>query len=148
MLAQNTSAAPAGSRTPLHCSPAAPDSAWTCGSEWGLLGARVESGVRGCGGAIGPVAGGDYLWVQMRGILGGCRGSGCMATRSLSSLISRCWLPPRDGTLCLCFPSQGPSLLLGKRGQKCPTAQLPSISCVWHAGFYSHAPAMGAGPAP
>lgn len=75
----------------------------------------MESGVRGCGGTVGPVAGGDYLWVQMRGILGGCRGSGVsMATEPEAPHLQVLASSPRWTPVPL-FSSQGPSLLLGKR---------------------------------
>lgn len=111
------------------------------------LGARVESGVRGCGGASGPVAGGDYLWVQTRGILGGCRKSGVsMLTEPEASHLQVLVSSPRWNPVPL-FSSQGPSPLLGKRTEM-PQPSFHLSSCVWHAGLLLlHLP-WGLGPAP
>lgn len=111
------------------------------------LGARVESGVRGCGGASGPGAGGDHLWVQTRGILGGCGRSGFSVPTEpeaphLQGLISS----PRRNPMPL-FSSQGPSPLLGKRTEMPqPSFHLPSW--VWHAGLLLLRLPWGLGSAP
>lgn len=107
----------------------------------------MESGVRGHGGASGPGAGGEYLWVQTHGILGGCGRSGVSVPTEpeaphLQGLVSS----PRWNPVPLFF-SQGPSPLLGKR-TKMPQPSFHLPSWVWHAGLLLLRLPWGLGPAP